>query len=142
MDLSNVLQLMSYADMYNAKTLYKVCGNYVDSRASTILSSHSLLIIPKEFLKSLLSRDSFYISEIDIFEAVMRWKDYNGFETEDIEDVLGCIRLTEIPTPELQSVVEPSGVYSSSTIKEALQQSVCLRQPRGKSLGKAKQTNY
>ena len=48
---SNVLQLMSYGDMYGAQTLYQHCSSYVDSNASLILHSPSLLILPKNNLK-------------------------------------------------------------------------------------------
>ena len=139
MDLSNVLQLMSYADMYNANILHKHSADYVDSNANLVLSSQSMMQIPKAHLKTLLTRDSFFASEIAIFEAVVKWRDYNGFETEDIEEVLGCIRLIEIPREELLSVVEPSGVYPEAVIKEALEKSVpgqkSIGQPRGKLLG-------
>ena len=92
-----------------------------------------MLHIPKEHLKSLITRDSFFASEIAIFEAVVRWKDHNGFEAKDIEDVLGCVRLVEIPTKELVGVVEPSGVYPKTIIKEALKKN--MGQPRGKVQG-------
>jgi BTB/POZ domain-containing protein 9 len=71
-NLSSVLQLMSYADVYSAKSLHKQCAEYVDSHARQILVSPSILLVPKEHLKALLQRDSFFAREIDIFEAVMR----------------------------------------------------------------------
>lgn len=141
MDLSNVLQLMSYADVYNAKILHKQCADYVDSHAHLVLSSQSMLQIPQEHLKTLLMRDSFFASEIAIFEAVVRWRDYNGFKTEDIEEVLGSIRLVEIPHAELLQVVKPTGLYPEAVIKEALEKSSpgqkSIGQPRGKLLGTA-----
>lgn len=134
MNLSNVLPLMAYADVYNATILHKRCAAYVDSNARSVLVSHNMLLVPKEHLKNLLQRDTFVASEIAIFEAVMRWKEYNGMETEDIDDVLKCVRLTEIPTELLAGIVEPSGLYSQDDIKEALKESASPtgQQPRGK----------
>lgn len=135
-ELSNVLQLISYADMYNAVALYKHCADYIDKKADVILKSQGMMVLPKEHLKSLLRRDSFMVSETAIFEAVMKWKDYNDFEVQEITDVLECIRLSEIPTRELESVVRPSGMYSKSVLEEAVKLSLSpsnyLRKPRGK----------
>ena len=136
MDMSNVLQLMSYADMYGASVLLQQCTQYVDGNASLVLQSQSLLLIPKERLKALLCRDTFFASEVDIFEAVMRWKEFNGMEVSEIGDVLQCVRLAELSTAELRGVVAPSGMYSEEIIEGALKQtqspSSYIRQPRGK----------
>ena len=121
---------MTYADVYNADTLYKQCAGFVDSNATSILGSHSMMILPKEHLKSLLLRDSFLASETEIFKAVKKWKEFNNLEIDEITDVLKCVRLTEIPYKELMDVVQPSGLYSESAIEEAVQQG--QGQPRGK----------
>ena len=71
-NISTVLQLMSYADMYSAENLHKRCAEFVDSHAKQILVSPSMLLVPRAHLKTLLMRDSFFAKEIDIFEAVMR----------------------------------------------------------------------
>lgn len=136
MELNNVLQLMSYADMYSAAALHRQCTDYIDSNANRVLVSQSMLLIPKEHLKSLLRRDSFFASEIAIFEAVNRWKNFNGLKTEEIRDVLQCVRLGEISSSQLEGIVQPSGLYPMSKIEVALKEnespSSFLRQPRGK----------
>ncbi len=131
MDQSNVLQLMTYADVYNSENLFRQCAEYVDSNAQAILHSHSMMILPKEHLKSLLQRDSFVVSEIEVFVAVKKWKKYNNMENSEMEDVLRCVRLTEIPTEQLETVVHPSGLYPESVIKGVLEES-CQKDPRGR----------
>ena len=126
---------MSYADIYNAETLRTRCTYFVDENARRVLKSQTMMILPKEHLKSILSRDSFLVNEMEIFEAVLKWKDYNKFEVEEMEDVLKCIRLTEISPEELGTVVNSSGMYSESTIREAIEQSqssYVIKTPRGR----------
>lgn len=134
-ELDYVLQFMCYADMHNASKLYKQCSEYVDYNARSILHSHGMMILPKAHLKSLLKRDSFFASEIEIFEAVKRWKDYNGLDAADMEDIMKCIRLSEIPAEELEGVVYPSGLVKESVIEQALQRNrgtSFLNKSRGK----------
>ena len=54
--ISNVLQLMFYADTYNAHRLHRHCSSLIDSDAEAVLSSKSMRDLPKEYMKLLLSR--------------------------------------------------------------------------------------
>lgn len=105
--------------MYNAPLLNRTCLNCADTNAELILTSESILTLPKEHLKYVISRDTFLIDEIQIFWAVQRWKDHNNVSTDEMKDVLQCVRLSEIPPEDLQHVVLPSGLYSKETIQLA-----------------------
>lgn len=116
---TNVLQLLFHSEMYNAPLLNQTCLNFVDTNAELILASKTILTLPKEHLKYLISRDTFLVDEIQIFQAVRRWKDHNNVSTEEMTDVLQCVRLTEIPPEDLQHVVLPSGLYSDESVCSA-----------------------
>lgn len=67
--------------------------------------------------------DSFPIkNEVKIFETVKKWKEYNGFEVDEITDVLKCVRLSEISHKDIKSIVRPSGLYPQSVVQEVLGQ--------------------
>ena len=122
--------------MYNAPLLNQTCLNFVDTNAELILTSKTILTLPKEHLKYVISRDTFLVEEIRIFWAVQRWKDHNNVSAEEMKDVLQCVRLTEIPPEDLQHVVLPSGLYSEESVCSAavtqLAQSHALVSTRGK----------
>ena len=74
-----------------------------------------------ENLKYLLSRDSFIIDELVIFETIKKWKEYNGVDVDEMTALLGCVRLSEIPYKDIISTVFPSNLFSNEIMKETLQ---------------------
>lgn len=73
-------------------------------------------------LKEIIERDSFYASEVKIFQMVEGWAIANNLKnTPQLNDVLSAVRF-ELMTPgELFNVVRPTGFVSSDTILDALQ---------------------
>ena len=73
-------------------------------------------------MKALISRDSFFAPEIDIFEAVCRWIRANSnVSKEGQTDVLSAVRLPRITINELLKVVRPTGLLSPDTILDAVE---------------------
>ena len=64
------------------------------------------------------------MEEIEIFDAVQKWIEYNSFDKSDVIDLLDCVRLKEIPRRELQSQVLPSGLYRREVVLEAMDDSM------------------
>ena len=128
-DFSNVLQFYFYADLYSANKLQHCCANFIDCNAKAILKGDTILELPQESLKHLISRDTFVVEELEVFRAIQRWMKYNHIERRDIHDLLWCVRLSEIPPEELLSTVQSSGLYDSLSIGHAVetQQGVELR---------------
>ena len=116
---SNVLQMWFYADMYNANSLREKCLDLIDSFPEYFVSSPSILELPMENLKLLLSRDSFIIDELAIFETVKKWKDHNSVDVDEMRAVLGCVCLSEIPYKDIVSSVSSSNLFSNEIMKEA-----------------------
>ena len=119
--LSNVLQFYFYADLYNAKKLQHHCANFIDCNAKAILKGETILELPQDSLRHLISRDSFVVEELEVFQTIQRWMKYNRIERRDIHDLLWCVRLSEIPPEELLSTVQSSGLYDSYSIGYAVQ---------------------
>ena len=44
----------------------------------------------------LISRNTFLVEEIEVFHAVMRSREYNKVDKEEMVDLLQCVRLSEI----------------------------------------------
>lgn len=73
-------------------------------------------------MKCLISRDSFFASEVDIFEAVYRWIQVNTEVSEEGQsDVLSAVRLPRMSTKELLTVVRPTGLISPDMILDAIE---------------------
>lgn len=138
-DFSNVLQFYFYADLYSAKKLQHHCANFIDCNAKALLKGETILDLPKDNLKQLISRDTFVVEELEVFRTIQRWMKYNRVHRRDIHDLLWCVRLSEIPEEELLSTVQSSGLYDSSSIGHAVetQQVVQLRNvtTRGRAAG-------
>ena len=83
----------------------------IDSIPESVCSSPSILELPMENLKQLLSRVSFVIDELVIFKTVKKWKEYHGLDVDKITDVLDCVRLSEIPLEDMVSTVYPSNFF-------------------------------
>ena len=95
----------------------------MDRNAKSVIRSESLSHLPKENFKVLIGRDTFVVEEIEIFDAVRKWIEYNKLDKSDVIDLLECVRLTEIPYSELESRVLPSGLYQLEAVLEAMGES-------------------
>ena len=140
---STVLHFLFHAQASNAAELQHQCLIFVDNNAEALLASDTILTLPQEHFRYLVSRDSFIVDEIEIFKAVHRWKEYNSRSLDEITELLKCVRLSEIPRQELDSVVGPSGLYDPASINKAIKSqpavdissSISTRGNVGKSFG-------
>lgn len=119
--LTNVLQLLVCADLYDVQSLLDKCLQVVDQNACEVLASEGLLALDVHNLKSILSRDTLCVPEIAIFNAVCHWNDHNKSISGDISEVLSCIRLSEIPAQELFGQVEVTQLFRQEDMMNALQ---------------------
>ena len=133
-DACNVLQFYCHARVSNASRLQEDCETFIDSNSTAVITNPSLLLLPKQNLISLLSRDSLIVDEILVFRAVQKWMKSNEAVKEEMGDLLNCIRLSEIPRRDLMREVRPSGLYEVEKVVDiALQESASPNKfPRGK----------
>ena len=106
---TNNLQLLS---------LCKQCLSFIEQESNTlkIMESPDFLELSEEHLTALLSRDSFLAQEGHILQAVLRWKEHNRRSVEEMEKVIGCIRLSRFSPREMFTAVQPSGLFSEAAI--------------------------
>ena len=119
-DQKNILQILVYADLYHLPKLNESCLCFVDGHAKEILNSQAFLSLPQHNVQSIISRDSFIVSEVCIFQAVLRWKKHNSKTREEISGILQCVRLSEIPPKVLFAIVEPCALFEEHCILGAI----------------------
>lgn len=70
----------------------------------------------------LISRDSFFAPEVDIFMAVRSWIEANPeVSADDQLSVLSVVRLPLISLNELLTIVRPTNLLSPETILDAIE---------------------
>ena len=129
-DDDNALQMAVYSDRHYAVMLKKKSWEYIDENANAVLESEALVSIPQADLVRLISRDSFLAKEVNVFNAVHRWMEHNQIHSENVSDLLQCVRLCQIPATQLFE-----GLYSDKEILDAISYQTSpelnLMRPRG-----------
>ena len=125
---SNVLPILIHADLLQLEEAKATCFHFLDANAKWILktASEEFLSLPQKYLEDIICRDSFVTEEIDIFNLVRKWLEYNNKTKDDATRLLKIVRLCEIPAELLFAVVEPSGLFDKKAISEAAQVSCHL----------------
>ncbi|CAD6227476.1 GSCOCG00001163001-RA-CDS [Cotesia congregata] len=118
LDIKNVCLIFDAARLYQLSRLTKVCYEYMDTHAIDIIKHSSFLQLSAGALNDLISRDSFYAPEIDIFLAVQSWVKANP--EVDVNEVLGQVRLSLISITDLLNIVRPTGLVSPEAILDAI----------------------
>ena len=117
--LDTVLALLVHSDVYNLSQLHKSCLKFIENKAHTVevLQHASLLSLPEDSLRAMISRDTLVVPELEIFQAVQRWKEHNGKDVKELAKLLDCVRLSEFSSPEeIFTEVEPTGLLDSKAI--------------------------
>lgn len=83
LSLENCCAILDAARLYNLETLTAVCMTFMDRNATNVLAHPSFKNLSQNSVCCLLQRDSFFAQEIDIFNAIYAWCQYNA--TADIE---------------------------------------------------------
>ncbi|XP_076298372.1 BTB (POZ) domain containing 9 isoform X3 [Lasioglossum baleicum] len=78
LNIKNVCLIFDAALFYRIECLTRVCQGYMDKHACEVIQHESFLQLSAAALNELVSRDSFYAPEIDIFLAVESWVKANA----------------------------------------------------------------
>ena len=140
-DIRNIFVFHSHAQICGAVELQEECEKFFDTNAEAVITSPEIHNLPKENLKLLISRDSFLVDEMLVFDAVRSWISFNRQEREEVEDLLECVRLSEISREELDREVLTSGLFEQDQVTdakriqdEADRDSMAPRGKRGKTI--------
>lgn len=73
LSIKNVCLIFDATRLYQLDRLTKVCHQYMDKHALEVIKHESFLQLSSNAINELVSRDSFYAPEIDIFLAMQSW---------------------------------------------------------------------
>ncbi|XP_029676985.1 BTB/POZ domain-containing protein 9 [Formica exsecta] len=118
LNIKNICSILDTALLYQLKFLTNVCLEYMDKHASEILQHESFLQLSPTALSELISRDSFYAPELDIFLAVDSWVKTNP-EVNNRE-VIAQLRLSLISKVDLVTVVRKATFMTDTDIVNAV----------------------
>lgn len=139
LNLENVCNILDASLLYELNSLTQSCFLYFDAHAEEILKHESFKYLFKDSLCLLLSRDSFFASEISIFEGVRGWIEYNcDLNQKDIREVVSTVRLPLISLEDLLNVVRSSQLLEPNQLLDAIQ----LQVNQAKTQLKAHQLRY
>ncbi|XP_015587658.1 BTB/POZ domain-containing protein 9 isoform X2 [Cephus cinctus] len=118
LNIKNVCLIFDAARLYQLVFLIQVSLEFIDKHALEIIQHESFLQLSSEALNELISRDSLFAPEIDIFLAVQAWVKANP--DVDAKEVLSQVRLSLVSIPDLLDVVRPTGLVSSEAMLDAI----------------------
>ncbi|XP_043487969.1 BTB/POZ domain-containing protein 9 [Polistes fuscatus] len=122
--LKEILSVKNFCLIFDASRLYqlefltKVCYEYVNKNAAEIIHHDSFLQLSPSAINELISCDSFYVPEIDIFLTVQEWIATNP--DVDPTEVLAQVRLSLISLTDLLNIVRSTRLVSSEAILDAI----------------------
>ena len=76
LNAENVLDVLEQATRFDEKELEKRCWKVIKSKTDEVVSSDSFINISHETLTELLKQDILRIQEADLFQAVLKWIDF------------------------------------------------------------------
>ena len=118
--VANVCHVLNVSSFYQLKELIQACTSFVDMNAPQVMTSDGFLSLEKQALIELLSRDSFFAPEIDIFYGVQRWIESSECSSADIKELRSVLRLSLIPMEALLGVVRECKLFEDSEILDAI----------------------
>ena len=123
LDADNALEMLGRAEAHGAPALAAKARAFACERGSAVLASSAVLELPAEALLSLLRDDALRASELEAFEAVLRWgaahREGGASLKAAVAPFLPHLRFEHVPPQELQDVVRKSGVVPDSMVADA-----------------------
>jgi hypothetical protein len=121
--VQNVCLVLTYAILIGEETLIDRGWQVVDSETRQVIQSESFYEIDVDLLRDFLKRDTLRITEIELFQAVLKWSGYKC-EKSDLEvtmenrrsvlgDAIYNLRFLAMSQDEFLKEVVPTGLLSS-----------------------------
>lgn len=79
LDVKNVCSIYDMASLYQLDKLENTCIRFIDRNCATLIKTPAtaLLSLGSDILAQIIGRDSFYASELEIFQIVKKWHEIN-----------------------------------------------------------------
>ncbi|CAI4222260.1 unnamed protein product [Auanema sp. JU1783] len=91
---SNVLAVRSFCSYLGSKFIIDVSDNFVQKHFLAVCRSEEFLNLQLDDIIAILAQDSLYVdSEEDIFEAALKWIQYDDTRRKHLSKLLACVRL-------------------------------------------------
>ncbi|XP_053674687.1 BTB/POZ domain-containing protein 9 [Anopheles nili] len=128
LSLNNVCAILDAARLFALNGLTSVCHSFMDRNATDILQHETFRNLSLDSLNSLLSRDTFFAREVEIFQAVYDWCRCNADNVHNVDDVVRKVRFSLMSLEELLSIVRPSGILDPDRLLDAIAEKVSSKQ--------------
>ncbi|KAL3090836.1 hypothetical protein niasHS_007211 [Heterodera schachtii] len=116
----NVCSIFTVAHLYSIEGLSAACLDFIDNYASDLLSGQSFLQLPASAFIQVFCRNSFCVTELEIFFAVRKWIDAHPEESASFPSVLSQVRLPLLKMSELLGPVRESDLFNADQILDAI----------------------
>ena len=120
-NIENVTLIYDVACLYSLVSLKQKCLVFIDHNAVDVLAAESFVSLSETSLVAVISRDSFYAPEINIYKAVVNWIKNDKKDLSNNHNILNFVRLPLIGLHDLFHIVRESGLYNSDVILDAVQ---------------------
>ena len=102
--------------------LLDACEAFICANAKTLVMDEEFLHLPAHLLESLAQRDDLAITELNWFEAVLRWveADRSGRAEAALARITPHIRIPLLTVRDIMKLVKPSGIVDAKQWLEAL----------------------
>jgi len=121
LDTKNVCKIYDRSNMYQLKSLEEACTQFIDRNCQVLIKQNTFMEFSCDSLAVIISRDSFYASETDIFKIVKDWHEYNGVKKPELK-LTEHIRLPLMEIKFMLNQVRNSKLISSDKILDAIKQ--------------------
>ena len=121
LNVGNVCQVYNVASYYQQRELGSACSAFVDMHASEVMKAEGFLSLSKLALTELLSRDSFFAPEMEIYEGIVRWMEHNRVQPQESKELLKVLRLQLMPLSDLLREIRKSGLFDPDDILDAVE---------------------
>ena len=122
LSLKNVCTFYDLSNFYEIDELRTACLHFLDHNAEQVLKQENFLRLSKTNLKSILLRESFCASELNILMAVNRWIKANPDENGKV--LYQQIRMNLIDLEQLIELIRPSELLNPDEILDLIYSTV------------------
>eukprot|EP01118_Nematostelium_gracile_P005313 TRINITY_DN1672_c0_g1_i1.p1 TRINITY_DN1672_c0_g1~~TRINITY_DN1672_c0_g1_i1.p1 ORF type:complete len:500 (-),score=128.80 TRINITY_DN1672_c0_g1_i1:35-1534(-) len=113
-----VLDYLIVAKECQEEELTDLCFAMLDEKTEQVLQSESLLRISKELFSVILSRETLTADELELFMALLRWKEKN--ELPLAKELARLVRVPQIDAKHILNVVKSSKLVSEEILFSAM----------------------
>jgi len=119
LEIKNVCSIYDISSLYQLKSLQETSARFIDKNCAILTKQNAFLNLSGDSLTSIISRDSFSLSEIEIFNIVKEWHKFNNLD-EPRTKLIENIRLPLMKLEDLLNEVRSSNLFSPEGILDAI----------------------